>query len=42
MDLLIERLELYQLMSYIFFEKLSKEDKIDALIEVINELKEHD
>ena len=40
-DVLADRLEFYRLMSIVFFRRLSKEEKIDALIEVAGLFKEH-
>jgi hypothetical protein len=38
MDLL-DRLDLYRAMSIIFFNRLTKDEKVDALLEVIDVLK---
>lgn len=35
MDILADRFEMYQVMAKVFFDRLSKEEKIDALLEVI-------
>ena len=40
-DILADRLEFYRLTSIIFFRRLSKEEKIDALIEVAGIFQEH-
>jgi len=39
-DLLADRLEFYRLVSIVCFRRLSKEEKVDALIEVAVLIKE--
>jgi len=38
-DLLAEKVELYRTMALTFFNRLNKEEKIDALLEVVSILK---
>lgn len=41
MDILMDRFEFYRSLAAICFDKLDKEDKIDALFQMTELLKEH-
>ena len=39
MDILMERLEMYIIMSEVFYRRINTEEKVDALLEVAERLK---
>jgi len=40
MDILVDKMEIYRIMSHVFFRRLDKEEVIDALIEAAEQIRE--